>query len=163
VTLLAIVVDPVERNAQVAERLGLDFSILADPDLSVIDAYDLRHRGGGHGVDIARPATFVVDRDGRVAWRDLTENYRVRPHPDDVLRAIDAAAAARIHTSPSTPGPPPAQSSVGSSTGSGPPGSESTGQFGRSSRSRSAMSAMRAACCGSPATFSSSYGSLTRS
>lgn len=28
-------------------------------------------------------------RDGVVRWRDLTENYRVRPRPDDVLRAID--------------------------------------------------------------------------
>ena len=88
-TLLAVVVDPVEKNAEVASALGLEFPILADPDLAVIDRYGLRHAHGIPGADIARPATFVLDGDGMVRWRDLTENYRIRPRPEDVLRAID--------------------------------------------------------------------------
>ena len=87
--MLAVVVDPVETNVRVVERLGLDFAILADPDLTVIDRYGLRHSEGHGGADIARPATFVLDRDGVVRWRALTGNYRLRPHPEDVLRAID--------------------------------------------------------------------------
>ncbi len=78
------------KNAEVAERLGLAFPILADPDLVAIDRYGLRHAGGMPGADIARPATFVVDRNGIIRWRDLTANYRQRPHPGDVLRAIGA-------------------------------------------------------------------------
>ncbi len=88
-TVLAVAVDPVEKNAEVVERLGLEFAILADPDLAVIDRYGVRHAEGIPGADIARPATFILDREGVVRWRDLTENYRVRPSPDDLLRAID--------------------------------------------------------------------------
>jgi peroxiredoxin len=87
--VVAVVVDPPDRNAQVVRELGLDFPVLSDPDLAVIDRFGLRHAGGIPGADIARPATFVLDRDGVVRWRDLTENYRIRPRPDDVLRVID--------------------------------------------------------------------------
>ena len=82
-------VDPVEQNAAVVRKLGLEYPILADPDLAMTDAYGLRHVGGHGSADIARPATFVVDANGVVRWRDLTENFRIRPHPQDVLRAID--------------------------------------------------------------------------
>jgi hypothetical protein len=58
---------------------------------------------------------------------------------------------------------PPRRLSYSSSSGSGPFGSETTGQFCRSWRSRLAIVATRTAFCGSPATFVSSYGSLRRS
>jgi len=87
--VVAVVVDPPDRNAQVVRELGLEFPIVSDPDLTVIDQFGLRHADGIPGADIARPATFVVDGDGVVRWRDLTENYRIRPRPDDILRALD--------------------------------------------------------------------------
>jgi peroxiredoxin len=90
--VVAVVVDPVAQNAAVTRKLGLGFPILSDPDLAMIDAYGLRHANGIPGSDIARPATFVLDANGVVRWRDLTENYRVRPRPEDVLRAVDAVA-----------------------------------------------------------------------
>ena len=68
---------------------GIDYPLLADPDLTAIDAYGVRHpEGMGH--DIARPATFLVDRQGRVAWRDLTDNWRVRVRPERVLEQVKA-------------------------------------------------------------------------
>jgi peroxiredoxin len=49
--------------------------------------YDLVHKGAGlEGVDIARPAEFLLDRNGTVRWRDLTEDYRVRARPEEILR-----------------------------------------------------------------------------
>ncbi len=81
-------VDPVEQNAKVVQELKLSFPILADTDRRVLDAYDLRHDGGSPDGAIARPATFVIDRDGIVRWRNLTDNYRLRPSPDDVLAAV---------------------------------------------------------------------------
>lgn len=83
-------VDPVERNAEVAAELGLGYRIAADPTLAAIDAYDLRHEDAGVEHPIARPATFVIDADGIVRWRDLTENFRLRPRPEAILAAIDA-------------------------------------------------------------------------
>jgi peroxiredoxin len=41
------------------------------------------------GTPIARPASFLIDANGVVCWRDLTENFRIRPHPDVILAAID--------------------------------------------------------------------------
>jgi len=83
-----VVVDPVARNAEVVERLGLSFPILADVDWRVIDAYDLRHSDGGPTGTIARSATFVLDEQGVVRWRNLTENYRLRPPAEDVVAAV---------------------------------------------------------------------------
>jgi len=76
--VLAVVVDPVAQNAAVVTQLGLSFPVLADTQRRVVDAYDLRHDQGAPG-GIARPATFVIDRDGIVRWRNLAESYRVRP------------------------------------------------------------------------------------
>ena len=82
--------DPVEQNAKVVQELQLSFPILADTERRVLGAYDLRHDGESPDGAIARPATFVIDRDGVVRWRDLTDSYRLRPSPDDVLAAVVA-------------------------------------------------------------------------
>jgi peroxiredoxin len=92
--VVAIVVDPVEQNAHVVRDLGLDYRILADPSLTAIDAYGLRHDQGREQPPIARPATFLIDANGVVRWRDLTENYRLRPRPQTIVAAIDRITAA---------------------------------------------------------------------
>ena len=93
--IVGIVVDPVETNAELARDAGLDYRLLSDPDLRVIDAYGLRHVGGHDGHDIALSASFLVDGDGIVRWSFITRNFRVRPTPDDVLAALDALLRAR--------------------------------------------------------------------
>ena len=80
-------VDPVEQNAEVVKRLGLSYRILADVDRRVIAAYDLHHAAGPSG-DTARSATFVIDKDGVVRWRDLTQSYRIRPRAEDVVAQV---------------------------------------------------------------------------
>ncbi|GIW42338.1 MAG: hypothetical protein KatS3mg076_2915 [Candidatus Binatia bacterium] len=86
--ILAVVVDPPETNAKVVADLGLEYRVLSDPELRVIDAYGLRHAGTPAG-DIARPASFLLDSNGTIRWRNLTENYRVRPSPETILRELD--------------------------------------------------------------------------
>jgi peroxiredoxin len=71
--IIAVVVDPVEKNAEVVRDLGLGYRILSDPEMKIIAAYGLRHRKGHEGQDIARPATFLIDENGKVIWRSLTE------------------------------------------------------------------------------------------
>lgn len=89
--MLAISVDPVETNRKLAGTAGLRFRLLSDPGLEAIDAYGVRHDAGGMGGEaIARPAVFILDRQGRVAWKDLTENWRVRVRPDRVLEQLAA-------------------------------------------------------------------------
>lgn len=37
------------------------------------------------GQAVARPAEFLLDRSGTVVWRNLTEDYRVRARPEEML------------------------------------------------------------------------------
>ena len=70
-------------------RAGYTFTFLSDPQLETIRRYDLVHRGAGiDSHDIARPAEFLVDRRGVVRWRNLTEDYRVRARPEEILEAV---------------------------------------------------------------------------
>jgi len=83
--VLAISVDPPEHSREIVAAYGLEFPVLSDPSLVAIDAFGVRHPGGGLDGDIARPATFILDREGAIVWRDLTENWRVRVRPERLL------------------------------------------------------------------------------
>lgn len=83
-------VDPSETTLERLGSSGIEFPLLADPDLATIDAYGVRHpEGGMGGVDIARPATFLIDADGRIIWRELTDNWRVRLRPERLLQQLE--------------------------------------------------------------------------
>lgn len=72
------------------DRRGITF--LSDPDGKLIDLLGLRHKGAGPGgLDIAQSASFIFQPDGTLLWHKLAPNYRVRPEPDEVLAAYDAA------------------------------------------------------------------------
>ena len=90
-----MVVDPVATNAELARTARLEFPILSDPDLRVIDAYGLRHVAAHDGQDIALSASVLIDADGIVRWTSVARNFRVRPTPAEVLAAIDAHATGR--------------------------------------------------------------------
>ena len=64
--------------------------MLSDPGAKVIRRYDVLHPGAGpKGVDIARPAEFLLDSDGIVRWVNLTHNIAVRARPEQVLEALN--------------------------------------------------------------------------
>ena len=84
--VLAISVDPADTTRDKLGSTGIEFPLLADPGLETIDAYGVRHPAGGMGgVDIARPATFLIDGQGQIVWRELTDNYRIRLRPERLL------------------------------------------------------------------------------
>ncbi len=86
--VIAVSPDSVELNRGVVDRFGLSFDVLSDPELALTDALGLRHEGAGiDGGDVPRPATFIV-QDGRIVWRDLTDNWRVRIQADELLAAL---------------------------------------------------------------------------
>ncbi|MCP4654517.1 MAG: redoxin domain-containing protein [bacterium] len=86
--LLFISADSVEASRKLTVDAGLDLRLLSDPDLRVVDAYGVRHQGGFMGDDIARPATFILDREGIVRWRDLTESFRIRVRPRRIVEEL---------------------------------------------------------------------------
>ena len=88
VRVIAVSPDPIDKNRGVVERLGLEFPILADTELELTRAFGLEHVGQGpDGASIPRPATFIL-RDGAVRWRDLTDNWRIRPRPEAILSEL---------------------------------------------------------------------------
>lgn len=86
--VMAISVDDVTHNREIAETYAPDLVVLSDPELQVIDTFGLRHVGGGLDGDVARPATFLIDREGRIIWRELAENWRIRPRPAELLSEL---------------------------------------------------------------------------
>ena len=84
---MAIAVDPPDKSREIVEAYDLGFPLLSDPGAETIRAYGVVHKKGDpiHDADIARPATFILDREGRVVWRHLPKNWRVRPRPGALL------------------------------------------------------------------------------
>ena len=91
VRVVAISVDPPETSRDLARKAQYTFPILSDRDVAVIRRYDLEHKGAGiGGQSIARPAEFLIDRNGVVRWRNLAEDYRVRARPEIMLEQARA-------------------------------------------------------------------------
>lgn len=96
--LYAISVDKPEESRDFAEKIAADgagvlaFHLLSDPDHRVIDAYGLRDPTyAGQKFDgIPRPAVYVLDKTGRVAWSRVEEDYRQRPTTQEIRAALDA-------------------------------------------------------------------------
>jgi peroxiredoxin len=88
---VAISVDTPEESRDLRRKAGYSFTFLSDPNADVIRRYDILHKGAGvGGRDVARPAEFLVDRNGVVRWRNLTEDLRVRARPEAMLAAAKA-------------------------------------------------------------------------
>jgi peroxiredoxin len=88
---VAISVDTPEMSRDLCRKAGYTFTFLSDPKAEVIRRYDLLHPGAGeNGQDIARPAEFLLDSSGTVRWVNLTEDFRVRARPEQVVEAAKA-------------------------------------------------------------------------
>ncbi|NOT35051.1 MAG: redoxin domain-containing protein [Candidatus Eisenbacteria bacterium] len=73
VEVFGVSVDSHHSNREFARRLGISFPLLADFDRKASAAWGLLLETGYSG-----RALFLIDREGRVAWREVT------PHPDHV-------------------------------------------------------------------------------
>ena len=94
IRVVAISVDTPAESEKLRKSQGYTFPILSDAKDDVIRRWDLVHpRAGVDGADIARPAEFLIDSSGKVVWVNLTEDYRVRARPEQVLKAFDGWAS----------------------------------------------------------------------
>ena len=88
--VVAISVDSPEESLRLARGQGYTFPLLSDAKAVAIRGYGILHAGAGEdGKDIARPAEFLVDREGVIRWENLTENLLARLRPEMVLRELD--------------------------------------------------------------------------
>ena len=83
---MAISVDTPDESRTLMQQVGYTFTFLSDQKREVIRRWDLVHAdAGGKGIDISRPAEFLIDKTGTVRWMMLTENYFVRARPEEIL------------------------------------------------------------------------------
>jgi peroxiredoxin len=91
--VVAISADPSEALRAHLAKTGWTYPFLSDQGAEVIRRYGLLHaKAGAKGEDISRPAELLIDPSGTVRWVDLTEDYRVRARPEEVLAAYDRLA-----------------------------------------------------------------------
>jgi len=84
-------VDALDVTKGLCQRRGYAYTFLSDPNAEVIRRYDVLHPGAGmKGHDIARPAEFLVDSSGTVRWVNLTNDFRVRARPEQMIQAVKA-------------------------------------------------------------------------
>jgi len=107
-SLVAISPQSPDNTLDTAEKNALAFPVLSDSTLEAARAFgiafdlqpdlvelymgfgnDLPARNGNGRWALPVPATFVIGRDGRVAFAHVEADYRQRAEPDDVLRVVD--------------------------------------------------------------------------
>jgi peroxiredoxin Q/BCP len=92
--VLAVSPDPVGRVKKFADRHSLDFTLLADEDHAVCEAYGTWAEKSMYGKTFwgSTRTTFVIDGDGVV--RHVIPRVSPRTHDDEVLAALEQLAAA---------------------------------------------------------------------
>jgi peroxiredoxin len=85
-----------DKSRRFANRTGMNADFLVDKDNRAAAKLGIVHKNGlpmglqvlGYDTDVPKPTVFVIDENGKVVFADLTENYRLRPLPSDILKAL---------------------------------------------------------------------------
>jgi glutaredoxin-dependent peroxiredoxin len=72
------------RVRRYVEDVGLPFFVLVDEDRAVTKQYGVWHRLGLDAWNIARPAVFVIDRDGTIRAVFVGESQAEFPSTDEI-------------------------------------------------------------------------------
>lgn len=80
--VLGVSSDDVKSHAAFSAKYHLPFSILADPDKAIINAYDVKMFGLG----FAKRVTFVIDRQGVI--RKIFRDVKPEGHDQEVLAVV---------------------------------------------------------------------------
>jgi thioredoxin-dependent peroxiredoxin len=91
--VLGISPDPVSAVRKFHEKYGLDFSLLADEDHSVAEAYGVWVQKSMYGRTYLgnERTTFIIDPDGRVSH--VLRKVKPDEHDEQVLQALEDAGS----------------------------------------------------------------------
>jgi thioredoxin-dependent peroxiredoxin len=91
--VLGVSPDTIEAQRKFADKHGLDFTLLADPEHEVADLYGVWGEKKMYGKTYmgVRRATFVIDADGRVA--KIFPKVSPKTHDEVVLAALGELSA----------------------------------------------------------------------
>ena len=86
--VLAVAVTATFSQQAFAAQLGVDFPLLSDWDRTVCGAYGVRYDVWKGHAGLAKRSVFVLDRDGTVRYRWVTDDALVLPDLDAVVAAV---------------------------------------------------------------------------
>jgi len=86
--VLGVSVDSWYSNQEFARKLGLSFPLLSDFDRAACAAYGVLIPERGY----SRRAYFVVDKQGRIVWREISPTPTEIPSTEDALAALEGLA-----------------------------------------------------------------------
>ena len=88
--VLAISVDSPFANKAFKDANNLNFTLLSDSRRKAVKKFDilLKDFAGMKGYVAAKRSVFVIGKDGRVAYRWVTDDPTVEPNYDEVKAAL---------------------------------------------------------------------------
>ena len=94
--IFAISPDPIDRLKETKTKVAKDgkgeipFALLSDPGSKTVDAYGVYDPTyAGQDVDgIPRPSIFILDKDRKIVWANVSMDYKKRPTVDEIRIAL---------------------------------------------------------------------------
>ncbi len=83
--LIAISADPIATVNSTQQTLQIGYILLSDEKTKIIEAYNVVDPSE---VEVARPAVYIVNQDGNVAWKYLDARGGKRIGPEPILAQL---------------------------------------------------------------------------
>ncbi|CAM1342915.1 redoxin domain-containing protein [Tenacibaculum amylolyticum] len=95
--VLLISPQPHTFTEKLAKKYDVPFHFLVDQNNKAAKSLKIAHKNGlpmglqvlGYTNDVVEPTVIIIDKDDKIIFADLTDNYRVRPEPATFLEIID--------------------------------------------------------------------------
>ena len=96
--LYAVSIDTPEESRSFDKKIaadgrgGIPFPLLSDPGHRVIDAYGLRDPAYTEQKfdGVPYPTVYIIDKDGRVAWVEVNQDYKQRATNEEIRTALNS-------------------------------------------------------------------------
>ena len=83
--IIAISADTQALTGITRQNLGITYLLLSDENKAAIDAYNVIDTGN---MRIARPATYIIDQDGHIAWKFLDARFDTRVSSEQIVTEL---------------------------------------------------------------------------
>jgi peroxiredoxin len=97
---VALISPQPEKNTKaLADKFNVPFLFLTDKGNSVAKSFGLEMKNGlpagmemfGYDKDTVYPTVIITDVNGRIIYNDFTNNYRIRPEPEEFITILNSA------------------------------------------------------------------------
>ncbi len=100
VNMVLISPQPHKYTTSLAEKFQVGFHFLVDKGNQVAQRLKILSENGlpfgfqvlGYDSDTVMPTIIITDKNGKILFADLTDNYRVRPEPSTFLKVLDGVS-----------------------------------------------------------------------